>query len=381
MARSLKEKLGSMNATSGAARRIAPEVGLLERTHIEPISDALAAMDGQTLGRIGLKTPFSLDRAVFLDTETTGLGGVGTVAFLVGLGTVDSGQMAVRQYLMKSYADEPALLEAVAEALRGRDILVTFNGRSFDAPLLDGRYTMCRMENPLEGARHLDLLHPARRVWKLRLQKCNLGRLEEEILGTPREHDLPGSEVPERFFEYLKCGDLALLEDVIEHNRRDILSLGALLAKLHQTYAAPASQPDQLDLFSMGLAMERQGELQEARACYRLAAVPPSSLTAMTGRRYAGEANYHLSMLARREGDFLEAEGVWREMAARGQLGAKPHVELAKLYEHKRRDPRSALQHTKRALQLIEDEDERALLEHRARRLIAKIEKIKMGDI
>jgi len=282
----------------------------------------------------------------------------------------------VRQYLMKSYADEPALLEAVASALSNRDILVTFNGRSFDAPLLEGRYAMCRMENPLaDTVRHLDLLHPARRAWKLRLNSCNLKRLEESILNTPRENDLPGSEVPARFFEYLKCGDLSLLEDVIEHNRRDILTLGALLSRLHQTYAAPSGQADQLDLFSLGRAMERQGELDEARACYRLAATPPlaTSLTALAGRRYAGEANYHLSILARRAGDFEQAEQLWREMAARGQMGAIPYVELAKLYEHARRDPRGALDLTRRALELAGEENERALIERRAQRLKDKI--------
>jgi len=377
MALSIKAKLNII------AREPAPiikprEEGVMEYAYDEPLSDALNALDGCSLARLGLDGQLHLDRAVFLDTETTGLGGAGSVAFLVGLGRADKKYFNIKQFLMTGYACESALLTAVADHLAGCDTLITFNGKCFDAPMLESRYTMCRMPDPLAHMRHLDIIYPSRRVWKLRLKKCDLKRLEEQILGIAREGDLPGSEVPERYFKYLKSGDMALLNDVVRHNRLDVLSLGALLARLCAIYNAPAEQSNLLDLFSMGRVMERQGERQEARKCYKLAA-RGSPVCADNG--ISAMANYRLSLIHKRGGELYQAEGIWRHLADQRQMGALPLIELSKLYEHKHKDFSRALDATHKALSRAGDENERQDLYARQRRLTLKIERqLKMEE-
>ena len=144
---------------------------------------------------------------LFLDTETTGLaGGAGTVAFLVGMGYFTGRDFAVEQVLMRDYGQESELLRTVS-AVAGRfSVLCTFNGRTFDAPLLASRFVMNRLPSRLPSA-HADVLYPARRLWKLRLKRCNLANLEEQLLHVKREDDLPGAEVPQTYFRYLRDGD------------------------------------------------------------------------------------------------------------------------------------------------------------------------------
>jgi uncharacterized protein YprB with RNaseH-like and TPR domain len=151
---------------------------------------------------------FDLGRAAFLDTETTGLaGGSGTAAFLVGVGFLDGDRFRVRQYFMRDYHEEPALLQALAEDMAAFPHLVTFNGKMFDLPLLDARYRLNRARSPLASASHLDLLHPARRLWKMRLECCRLQSLEAALLGVRRQGDIPGDEIPRLYFEYLRSRD------------------------------------------------------------------------------------------------------------------------------------------------------------------------------
>ena len=221
---------------------------------------------------------------------------------------------------------------------------------------------------------HLDLIHPARRAWKLRLRDCSLGHIEESVLGVRRENDIPGAEVPERYFSFLKSGDMSLLEDIVEHNRQDIVSLGTLLVRLSRAYAAPLEQTSMLDVFSLGRALEKQGEQAEAGACYRLAARerPLSTMTRLRERHVAGSANQRLSLMLRSGQDWSAAECVWREMIDRRQMGVFPYVELAKLYEHRVGNPREALRLTEAALSLAAEEEKEAL-ERRKIRLLARI--------
>ena len=151
--------------------------------------------------------PNDLDpvRILYLDTETTGLsGGAGTLAFEAGLGQLTPEGFCVTQLMIRDYPEEKYLLEGVLEAAKDCDALCTFNGRSFDLPLLRDRCLMNRLSPAVLDKPHIDLLHIARRVFKLRLKQCSLTRLEEAVLGAGRSHDLPGAQVPERFFSYLK---------------------------------------------------------------------------------------------------------------------------------------------------------------------------------
>ena len=183
------------------------------------------------------------EKILYLDTETTGLsGGAGTVAFLVGIGYLTPEGFLVHQYLMRDYPEERYLLENLRGLLTQFDVLCTFNGKSFDLPLLQSRLRMNRMDAACLDKPHIDLLHLARRIWKMRLGRCNLGHLEEIIFGEAREDDIPGSQVPERYFAYLKTGDFSQLTPVLDHNRQDIFSLCRLLTHMATMYAAPEQQ-------------------------------------------------------------------------------------------------------------------------------------------
>jgi len=375
MASSLKSKLNALSASPKAAPPPAARPALMEYRNQTDAEDALFSLSADGLRRMNFEGPFDPEKALFLDTETTGLsGGAGTVAFLVGLGRVERGRFVVYQYLMPNYGAEPLLLEKTAALIREAETLVTFNGRSFDVPLLRSRFVMCRMEDPTADKPHLDLIHPARRAWKLRLKDCSLSHIEETVLGVRRERDIPGAEVPERYFRFLKSGDMDLLEDIVLHNRQDIVSLGALLVRLSRAYAAPLEQTSMLDVFSLGKALEKRGERAEAGTCYRLAAKerPLSSLARLRERHVAGSANRRLGLMLRADRDWAEAGRVWREMIERRQMGVFPYVELAKLYEHRAGDPREALRLTEEALRLASD-GERPALERRRVRLLARV--------
>ena len=167
---------------------------------------------------------------------------------------------------------------------------------------------------------------------------------------------------------------MSLLEDIVEHNRQDIVSLGSLLVRLNRAYAAPLEQTSMLDVFSLGKTLEKEGERAEAKTCYRLAALerPLSTMARLRERHAADGANQRLSLILRSEHDYGEAEQVWREMIERRQMGVFPYVELAKIYEHREGNPREALSLTERAL-AIASEEEKPALERRRIRLLARV--------
>ena len=197
---------------------------------------------------------------LFLDTETTGLaGGAGTVAFLVGMGYFTGRDFAVEQVLMRDYGQESELLRTVSSVAGRFSVLCTFNGRTFDAPLLASRFVMNRLPSRLPSA-HADVLYPARRLWKLRLKRCNLANLEEQLLHVKREDDLPGAEVPQTYFRYLRDGDFAPIERILAHNRQDIVSLAQLLCFLCGQVDCPETVESGQDLLSLARSLEKRGD-------------------------------------------------------------------------------------------------------------------------
>ena len=348
MASGLRAKLNAMKTAAPAAPK-RREGGLICHVSRQRVDEAIYDLPSVGLRRIGWTGPrFDIRRCLFLDTETTGLsGGAGTVAFLVGVGYVDGAELVIEQYMLREYADEPELIDRLATRMAGFDSVCTFNGRNFDMPLLESRFTMCRMRQRWREMENLDLLYPARRAWKLRLGSCRLARLEEEILGMPREDDLPGSEVPARFFEFIKTGNEALLDDIVRHNRQDIATLATLLIKLCAVNDQPEALTDQRDQFSMGKSLERQGELKPARELYRISAIPrpAGTLAALTGERIAGVANWRLYLLSRRSGDLEGARAALEQLLNRRQMPGQACIELSKLCEHKLKDYSGALKY------------------------------------
>ncbi len=284
-------------------------------------------------------------RILYLDTETTGLiGGAGTVAFEVGLGWLDADGFHVHQLIMRDYPEEKFLLQTIVDTAARFDAICTFNGKTFDLPLLRNRFIMNRIRTDCLDKPHIDLLHIARRVWKLRLRRCNLTNLEEALLGIPRVDDLPGALVPERFFNYLKTGDFGQFDDVLAHNAQDIASLCTLLAHMCRMY----EHPDQLgfdeDVYSMGVALDRFRHTEEARRCYRLAG---GAMHAMGQQR--------LAVSYRRDGERQEAARIWQGMIDRHEGGVTPYVELAKYYEHTQKDVPAALEMVRKAISLMSE--------------------------
>jgi uncharacterized protein YprB with RNaseH-like and TPR domain len=190
---------------------------------LELPEDLLGALSG------GEARPAPVGRWAFLDTETTGLaGGTGTYAFLVGVGRISPDGFRVRQFFMRDYGEEPSLLWALARHLAEFDVLVTFNGKTYDQPLLETRFRLARARSPFDRLAHLDLLHGARRLWKLRLESCRLVDLENQILGVEREGDLPGEMIPYVYFEYLRTQQAFRLVPIFHHNATDILTTACL---------------------------------------------------------------------------------------------------------------------------------------------------------
>ncbi len=181
---------------------------------------------------------------LFLDTETTGLsGGSGTLAFLVGLARFRDGCLQVRQYLITRFAGEEAMLRRVAGEIEGGETLVSYNGKSFDLPLLATRLRLHRLENPLTELSHLDLLHPVRRRFARQWENCRMATVERNLLGFARSGDLPGSEAPRAWLDYVRQGSWRRLPGVIRHNRLDLMSLAVLLPALEQEPAQAPTEP------------------------------------------------------------------------------------------------------------------------------------------
>ncbi len=274
---------------------------------------------------------FDFRRTLFLDTETNGLaGGAGTYAFLVGVGFWEGEHFCVQQFFMRHPGEERQLLDRLAPLLERFDSFVTFNGKSFDLPVLETRFILARQPRRLKSRPHLDLLHPARRLWKLRLDSCSLGSLEQRILGATRtEADVPGFLIPHLYNTFLRDGDPAPLKGVFYHNHQDLLALAALAVHMVRLCADPEQHaaPHGQDLFSLARLYEEVGQVAESERCYRraLAAPIPPSLRRECIRR--------LSFLLKRQARWTEATELWRSMVGQGEL--YPYIELAKFHEHR----------------------------------------------
>lgn len=318
------------------------------------------------------------ERAAFIDTETSGLaGGTGTFAFLVGVGFFDGPAFRVRQFFMRDPGEEPALVHVLDDLLQDFDAVVSFNGKAFDLPLLDTRFTLCRRQFPLKNAPHLDLLAPARRLWKARLPSCSLTSLEEHILGLFRDGDVPGWMIPALYFEYEKTGNAEPLKPVFTHNAIDILSMVSLTAHMAQQFAEPetAGVVHGADWYSLGRCFENLGWADQAERAYRQALTAPC---APSIRRCALE---NLSFLYKRRAMWDRAIGIWQDLVDAGMVNQLyPYEELAKYYEHQQREYEPAIRLVREAIRRVEARDvqphgsrERSLAELRHR--LARLER------
>jgi hypothetical protein len=284
---------------------------------------------------------------LFLDTETTGLaGGTGTYAFLVGVGLVERDAIVVEQYFMRDFDEEPALLAALAPHLTEASAVVTFNGTGFDLPLLETRFVLGRRRWP--DLVHVDLLAPARRVWSGALGDCRLPTLERDVLGVLREDDVPGWEIPSRFFAYLRDRQAGRLQPIFAHNRDDVLSLVALLGWFTQALAAepPRLGPDEL----AGL-----GRLWERVDAERSAAYYHAALDAGLVGPGAHWVRLRLAWWEKRRARWEIARALWEAATRAEAFDPRPWEELAKFHEHRRRDVAAARDLVRAALDLAQN--------------------------
>ena len=379
-------------------KRFAPEARH-GREAIGTFAECLDAASSQATlyaGGAPARTPF-----VFFDLETTGLsGGAGTQVFLVGCGSFDGdASFVTRQFLLVRYAEERTMLGAVAEELGRAGALVSFNGKSFDAPVLETRYLFHRLPSTFRELPHVDVLHPARRFWKARVgspkgprydsastvaqpfraasaETCSLVTLERQLLGVRRYGDVPGFEIPARYFQFVRSGDPRPLAAVLEHNRLDLLTLAALTARLfHVTLHGPDAARDAREALALGQVYMRADLVSRASDAYaRAVEMTERGIVSQVVRIESLRA---LALTHRRARQYAAAAACWRRLLA--TPGCPPLVTreateaLAVHHEHRERDLEAAKAF---ALQSLEGDAQPAwtrAVQHRLARLDRKL--------
>ncbi|MFQ5611924.1 MAG: ribonuclease H-like domain-containing protein [Anaerolineae bacterium] len=323
---------------------------------------------------------------LFIDTETTGLEvAAGTVAFLIGVGWLDDDDFVVRQVFMRDYHEETALLADLARLFERFEALASFNGKTFDLPLLQNRFVMARLQpglasrsgQDLLGSPHFDLLHPARRLWRRRIGACNLSHLETEVLGVERaQADVPGYWIPTLYRTYLVTEDARPMAGIFYHNEVDVVSMASLATEICRCLAwsgAGSADLPAVDLLSLGLWYNALGRASAAERALRAALAG-----GLDGEAF-GVAQKHLATLLKRAGRADESVALWEALTAtEHRLYALE--ELAKYYEWRAKDLRRAEAWTQQAIARFEAGDEGrqqdealAAWQHRLARLQRKL--------
>jgi uncharacterized protein YprB with RNaseH-like and TPR domain len=341
-----------------AVKAVEPPAEKKRREPVQVFENAylLGATYGQIPISMGLQIPadivgflsrdaafegLDLSSAVFLDLETTGLsGGTGTVPFLVGLAYYRDERFKVTQFFLNEMAEEDRLIRELAEFIRemGFKSLVTYNGKAFDLPLVETRFALHRTPCPLRGLPHLDFLFSARSLWKHKTDSCRLFNLAQEIVQAERSEDIPGAEIPLRYFQYIRSGDFSLIEPILYHNQEDLLSLlgvvvaGAVLVERNRGAAGGRAGGDPMDLYGVAKLFERAGDATTSAALLEKALAG--------GRGLSAEASYQarktLSHHFKRTKAWDKALPFWQEMAAGEDYGC--FRELAMYFEHTAKD-------------------------------------------
>src|SRR6266849_5739478 len=288
--------------------------------------------------RAALENP---EKWLFLDTETTGLaGGTGTYAFLIGVAWWDAGGLQVEQFFMRDFAEEHSLLQELSQRIAERPVLVTFNGKSFDWPLLENRFVMTRSIAVPRLAAHLDLLHPARALWKLRLGSVRLVELERQVLDAPRlgwhrDDDVASALIPQFYFDYLRGGPVEPLAGVVRYNQMDLRGLADLFGKVNALLSEPSSAAtdfESLDLFGLSRFLQRRGDSNRAHsACAQ-------ALEMGLPAEFRPRARRDLALMAKRRGEHARAAELWQEIVPDSNDGIHACEQLAIYFERHVKD-------------------------------------------
>jgi len=358
----VKQRLERLIALTDKGRGMAvrAEERPVERKRREPVqvfenSYVLGASYGQIPIAMGLQIPadiigflsrdaafegLDLSSALFLDLETTGLaGGTGTVPFLVGLAYYRDERFKVTQFFLNEMAEEDRLVRELDQFIRdmGFKSLVTYNGKAFDLPLVETRFALQRTPCPLRGLPHLDFLFSARSLWQHKYDSCRLFHLAQQIVQAERSEDIPGAEIPLRYFQYIRSGDFSLIEPILYHNQEDLLSLlgvvvaGAVLVERNRE-AAARGDGDPMDLYGVARLFERAGDSATSAALLEKALSGGRGLTAEVSMVARKKLSHHF----KKNKDWDKALPFWQEMAAGEEIDC--FRELAMYFEHTARD-------------------------------------------
>ncbi len=319
-----------------------------------PISLGLE-IPGRTLAFLGHDESFeklSLESALFLDLETTGLsGGTGTLPFLIGMGTYRNGKFMVAQYFLAEMGDEERMIRDLGNFFREMNFksIVTYNGKAFDLPLLETRFALHRERFPLAGLPHLDFLFSARHLWKHKHESCRLFHLAREIVQAERDEDIPSAEIPLRYFQYVRTGDHSLIEPILYHNQEDILSLlgvviaGAVLFEKGRSLWDEGEE-DAMDLVGIGRLYESRGQHEKSIELFERAL--EGKLTGEVSLTVRKKLSVHF----KKSRDWDKAISLWKGMTEHNQLDS--FRELAMYYEHKEKKYGDAIRAAEEGLAL-----------------------------
>lgn len=321
--------------------------------------------------------PIDPEKCLFFDLETTGLaGGAGTFAFLLGFGMIREGRVYVDQYFLPDYGREYYLFKQLTELFARFDFLISYNGKSYDLPLLKNRFILNQMEHDFDRLKHLDLLHIVRRIWKDSLASCDLISIERHVLNRRRQNDIPGFMIPQAYFDFLRSGVVHEVKRLIEHNYYDIVSLAELFIVLDKIEENPASLKDARALIRLAkLAFEQKdtNQFQKIFNAYTTHASEPDD----------AELKVWQSLLKKKQREWPDALRIWEELLSHRNFTLFALEELAKYYEHVEKDHQMALQYTDRALKRFEwnnelytdtiSQDELLAFRRRKKRLMVKL--------
>ncbi len=330
------------------------------------------------------ETTTNLKHALFIDTETTGLaGGTGTYPFLIGVGHLELDHIVVRQYLLPDFGHEWLMLTHLERLLRDFQFTVSFNGKSFDIPLLKNRFILNRMMTVLEDISHVDVLHAARRIWRLRLPACDLQSLEKHILQKHRIGDIPGELIPQIYFEFIRKREALHLRDVLEHNYHDIVNMVLLTIKIAAICESPVEHLiHEEDQFSLAKYYFQNKQYDES--ILLLENIVENS-TAIEKSRLRNQAMFLLSMVYKKIGQPGAAKQHLQKLLENQVYDPAVIEELAKFYEHEDKDFACAKEVVEKGLQYLETIRQLDMrsdllkyipqLKHRQQRILRKLSK------
>jgi uncharacterized protein len=349
-AASNSEKLLQLLEGENRVNQLGSHIRVL-RSFDEPAAGTLELQALQRIASGPTEILGDADQWLFLDTETTGLsGGSGTYAFLVGLGWWEADRFVVEQYFMRNHGEEPSILIEVLARLTQRRILVTFNGKSFDWPLLQTRYQMTRVGSLPAPLAHLDLLHPARQLWRRDLESVALAQLEKHILRLDREQDIPSETIPQRYFDFLRGGSPDAMAEVFRHNQMDLCGLASLALHMIRVLSDPEQNNSSAgEFFGISRLLQKRGEKHLAGRIYQKAL--EGGLPFVAKRT----AQKELALLAKRERNFDLSNALWEELLDDTVEGLQAYEQLAIYYEHHAALPQKAAMISRQAIARLQE--------------------------